>query len=118
MMAAPAYGGPGNGPWQLAVAAVDLNGNPISGLLVSLDASEGTLSQGQGTTDIRGTLTASISPPNLYSGEAVVVSATADNQTAAINIVFASSEFNPALSRVRREPRPLAGTPSNGTPVL
>lgn len=102
MMATPTNGGPGNGSWQLAVAATDSKGNSVQGLIVALNTSEGTLSQTQGVTDSRGSLAASVAPPASYSGEAVAVSATVGSQTAAVNIAFVPSTFNPSDLKSQR----------------
>jgi sugar lactone lactonase YvrE len=122
IMATPMNGGPGNGTWQLSVAVVDTKGNAVSGLIVSLSSTEGTLSQNQGTSDSTGTVSASISPPASYSSEAIVVSATAGSQTAAVNIAFTPSAFDPSnniarqrLSAARRQRR-LSTTPSGAAP--
>jgi hypothetical protein len=102
MMATPTNGGPANGSWQLSVAAVDSKGNSVQGLVVSINASEGTLSPSQGVTDSSGSLTASIAPPASYSGEAVALSATTGSQTTAVNIAFVPSSFNPTFKSHRR----------------
>jgi hypothetical protein len=94
IVATPASGGPGNGPWTLSIAAKDDIGNPSIGVTMALTASEGTLSQSTGTTDANGWLTATISPPSMYDGEAVAVSATANGQTAAVDIVFAPYSYS------------------------
>jgi sugar lactone lactonase YvrE len=101
IMAAPTNGGPGNGPWQVSVAAVNSNGIAIPGLGVSLSASSGTLSQDEGITDSTGTLTLSVTPSASNTGEAVVVSATTGSQTAAVNIAFVPSVFSPSDSKFR-----------------
>lgn len=105
LMATPLNGGPGNGTWQLAAAAVDSQGNAVSGLSVSFGTSEGTLSQSQGATDSTGTVMASVSPPISYSDEAVVVSATTGSQTAVVNIAFIPSIFDPSNQVTRRKRR-------------
>jgi sugar lactone lactonase YvrE len=97
IMTTPIDGGPANGPWQIAVSAVNSGGGPASGLAVALTSTEGTLSASQGTTNSNGTWTATITPPTTYAGEAVALSATVENQTAAVNIVFAPTVFNPAV---------------------
>lgn len=105
IMATPANGGQGNGPWQVSIAAVDSQGTAVPGLAVSLNTSAGVVSQAQGITDSSGTFKASVSPPASYSGEAVAVSATAGSQTAAINIAFVPSTFNPSDSSTGRNLR-------------
>lgn len=99
IIATPSNGGPGNGPWALSIAAKDSAGNPLSGVAIALSASEGSLSPGQGVTDTNGWFTAAISPPSTYSGEAVAISATGNNETAAVDIVFVPYSFSPAVVR-------------------
>lgn len=103
IVATPA-GGPGNGPWTLAITAKDNIGNPSSGVTIALTASEGTLSQGTGTTDANGWLTATISPPSNYSNEAIAVSATANGQTAAVDIVFAPYSYSATAAETANGP--------------
>jgi len=97
VMAAPQNGAQTTGPWQMSAAVVDGSGNPISGILVNLRATQGTVSPNQGVTDATGTLLASVSPPVSYSGEPVAVTATTGAQTAAIDIVF----INPTAAATR-----------------
>lgn len=98
IIATPVGGGPGNGPWALSIAAKDSTGSPSSGVAIVLTNSEGTLSQRTGTTDTNGLFTATISPPSTYNGKAVAISATGNDQTAAVDIVFAPYSFNPAVT--------------------
>ena len=91
ILGTPVYSGSPSGPWMLSVAAADSNGNPLPNLPITLNSSEGTISQDSATTDSTGTMMASITPPSSYSGEAVEVSAVSGNQTAVIDIVFAAS---------------------------
>src|ERR1700682_3173065 len=86
IMATPVYSGSSSGPWQLSVAAADSNGNPIPNLALTLQASEGTITQIGGSSDSTGVLSATISPPSTYSGEAVAVTATSGGQTAVVHI--------------------------------
>ena len=101
IVATPANSGPGNGPWQIIVAASDSTGHAASGQTVTLTPTEGSLSVSAGTTDSNGLLTSSITPPASYAGEPIAVSAVLGNQTAAINIVFVPSVFNPAIQRLQ-----------------
>ncbi|MBZ5629004.1 MAG: CHAP domain-containing protein [Acidobacteriia bacterium] len=103
MTAAPQSGGPGNGPWQLSIAAADSAGNSVQGLTVSLGASEGTLSLTGGITDSSGTITATISPPASYSDEAVAVRAITGAQTVVVNVAFVPYTFNPSSARSHSE---------------
>jgi hypothetical protein len=99
IMTTPVDGGPANGPWQIVVSAINGNGVPSSDLPIVLTSTEGTLSSGQGETNSNGIWTAMITPPSSYEGEPVAVSATAESQTAAVNIVFAPTVFNPSFRR-------------------
>ena len=89
ILATPVYGGSPDGPWLLTVAASDSSGNAIPNVPVTLQATEGSITQnGAGSTDSNGSLTAAISPPSTYTGEAVTVAATGGGQTAIVNIAF------------------------------
>ena len=96
LMATPAQSGQGNGAWLVTAAAVDSTGTAVAGLPVSLNAGTAMASQTQGLTDSNGTFQASVSPPAAYSGEPIAVSAMTGAQTAAVDIAFVSSVFNPA----------------------
>jgi len=118
IMGTPVDGGPANGPWQIAVSAVNNSGNPASGVAVTLTSSEGTISTSQGTTNANGTLTATITPPTSYAGEAVEVSAAIGSQIAAINIIFVPTIFNPAVRRSQELNQSLSPLSSSTTQVV
>jgi hypothetical protein len=113
--ATPAIGGQGNGTWLISVAAVDSLGASVPGLPVLLNTSAGTVSQSQGTTDASGTYRASVSPPASYSGQAVAVSATTGSQTAAVNIAFVPSIFNPSGQTIAQDTRYAPNSSSTNT---
>ncbi len=89
----------------------------MSGVTIALTASEGNVSQSKGTTDTNGWFTATIAPPSTYNGEAIAVSATGNDQTAAVDIVFAPFTFNPAVVRSAKTliASPAASTATSAT---
>jgi len=117
IVATPTNAGQGDGPWLIAIAAVDSAGAGIPGLPVSLGATTGILSQAQGTTDATGTFRSSVSPPASYSGQVIAVSATTGDQTTAINVVFVPSVFKPSNAIVGEEVRLPQDSP-NSTPAV
>lgn len=81
--------GMANGPWTVAAAAVDPNGNPIVGLPVNLSSNEGALSSFQGVTDSVGAFSTTLTPPSGSNTVQVgVVSAVTGGQTATAVISF------------------------------
>lgn len=117
IMATPAGGGSGNGPWELSIAARDSSGNPLSGTSIALSASEGTLTPAQGTTDANGLFSSTITPPSSYNDEAVAVSASAAGQTAAVDIVFSPYSFNSPSAKIAKNPH-ASGNASTGTSAM
>ncbi len=91
VLATPATAGDPGGPWLVAAEAVDSTGNGISGLPVTLSASQGTLSAAQGMTAANGTFNANLSPPATLPTTNSTVSATTGSQTAVAVISFANS---------------------------
>jgi len=117
MIAAPATSGQGNGAWLVSVAAVDSTGAAVAGLPVSLNTSAATASQTQGFTDSSGSFQASVSPPASYSGEPIAVSAVTGSQTAAVNIAFVASVFNPASAIAKKAVLRAQGAASSNAAV-
>ena len=110
LLATPSVVGQATGPWQLAVSAVDPNGDGIPNLPISLQSTLGTLSASTGFTDSSGGLTAMLTPPgNVTSSAAAVITATTGAQTALVDIVFADIASPATLQQSRIQP---ASTPS------
>jgi len=91
LLASPASAGSPSGPWLLSAAAADSSGNPVPNATVTLNSSEGSITQNAATTDINGTFSGSITPPASYAGEVVEVSAVSGNQTAVLELVFVAA---------------------------
>jgi sugar lactone lactonase YvrE len=115
LLATPTAGGSGDGPWTLLIVARDLAGNPVSDAAITLTASEGSLSPSSGITDINGRFESVIAPPATYNGEAVAVSATGGGQTAAVDIVFVPSSFNPTVAKRATVARGLRAATNSST---
>jgi DNA-binding beta-propeller fold protein YncE len=102
LFSVPATVGNTAGPWQLIVAVVDPQGNPIPNLFVTLQASSGALSSNQGITDTAGSFSTTINPPtDAGPGSATAVSAIVGDRIASVNLSFVS--FGAAASA--REPQ-------------
>jgi hypothetical protein len=67
----------GSATTTIKVLAKDANNNAMSGVVVTLAASSGTLSGGSSTTDATGTVTATLSAVGASAGATITVTATA-----------------------------------------
>jgi sugar lactone lactonase YvrE len=89
LLATPANTATPSGPWLAFVAARNASGNPISGLPVTMVATQGTLSSNHGTTDANGSFSAVITPPvGITATEAVGLIATIGGQSVSASFVF------------------------------
>lgn len=93
--------------WIVAAAAIDGQGFPIAGLLVTLSASSGNLSASQGLTSTSGALTAQLSSPaGSTSPQAVSVSAVTGSQTAVAALTLGGTATLP--TNIKHEPSSIA----------